>query len=116
MGNQNILSFWSPPLAFNKSCTYMCVSRGSSRILRAAPSTGRICFVSSSLRIGSSGSLVLVLMVYGNSVVLIILIIIRLLCAGGKAGAPKVFAVSKNCGSGCTAPVTSFVVVVIPML
>ena len=52
-------------------------------------------------------------MMYGNSVVLSIQMLIRLLCAVANARATNIFAVSSNCGSGCTAPVTSFVLVVV---
>ena len=58
MGNQKFSSPYSVSLAFMSSLTYMWVSSGSSSNLSAAASTGRICFVSSGLRICSSASFV----------------------------------------------------------
>ena len=74
----------------------------------AAESIARICFVSSGVSIWTSTSLIWFSMVYGNSVLLAILIMMRLLYA-------VALAVSSICGIDCTAPVTSFVLVVISM-
>ena len=51
-------------------------------------------------------------MVYGNLVVLAILILTRFLCAIANAGATIIFSVSLKSVGDCTAPMTSFVLVV----
>ena len=92
---------------------YLWVSSRSCSRLSAAASMGRICFVSSGLRICSSASLVSFFIVCGKSVRLAIRIMILLLWAVANAGATMMVTVPSNCGKGCTSPVTSFVFVVI---
>ena len=50
---------------------------------------------------------------WGKSVKLVIRMLSLLLWAVASAGATMILAVSSNWGSGCSAPVTSFVIVVI---
>ena len=74
---------------------------------------GRICFVSSGLSIWSFANLVWFFIVRGKSVKLAILMFILLLWAVASAGVTIMVPVSSNCGSGCIAPVMSFVFVVV---
>ena len=112
VGNQRFSSFCSLLVDFMSSLTYICVSSGSCRVVSVATSMGLICFVSSGLRIWSSANFVWFFIVWGKSVKLAILMFILLLWAVANAGAMMMVADSSNCGSGCIAPVTSVVLVV----
>ena len=63
VGNQRFSSFCSFLVDFMSSLTYMCVSSGSGRVVNVATSMGRICLVSSGLRICNSARLVWFFMV-----------------------------------------------------
>ena len=79
VGNLKFSPLCSFSLDFMSSFTYMCVSSGSCSSLSAAASMGRICFVSSGLRICNSASLVWFLIECGKSIWLAIRILILLL-------------------------------------
>ena len=79
VGNQRFSSFCSSFVDFMSSFTYMCVSSGSCKVVSVATSTGRICLVSSGLRICNSANLVWFFKVCGKSVKLAIRRLIRLL-------------------------------------
>ena len=79
VGNQRFSSFCSSFVDFMSSFTYMCVSSGSCKVVSVATSTGRICLVSSGLKICNSANLVWFFMVCGKSVKLAIRRLIRLL-------------------------------------